>query len=228
MLSVKQRKEQGVSEDMRIPGAWRVTKTSSDDLHPEWKHCIVKDMSFLWGHWYFWWWVPAWVSKPGWIPHLHTSLHVCSGFLRFASCMNPADLLMAKPFWSMYLYTRSIAGTRTWKALCGIMFTLAVWAFQVRRSFAPNWHFYDYYSHLVGRLIPTSVYPVHNSANLLRQVQVHIRSFNRSILKITVTAVFEAGEDTHLALQMFLVQTHLVSWWTRLHIVFGWSVNFAF
>ena len=119
-------------------------------------------------------------------------------------------------YWNAFLLVRCLQGTSRWKRCIAPVIII------------PNWHFYDYYSHLVCRLRSMSVYPVHNSANLLRQVQVHIRSFNRSILKITVTAVFEAGDDTHLALQMFLVQTHLVSWWTRLHIVFGWSVNFAF
>ena len=42
----------------------------------------------------FWWHIP-WVSKPGWIPHLHALLPECNEFLRFTSGAKPADLLMA-------------------------------------------------------------------------------------------------------------------------------------
>ena len=42
----------------------------------------------------FWWHLP-WVSKPGWIPHLHALLPVCNEFLRFTSGATPADLLVA-------------------------------------------------------------------------------------------------------------------------------------
>ena len=51
--------------------------------------------TFLWGHRVldFWWCLP-WVSKPGWIPHLHVLLPACNGLLRFTSSTTPADLLL--------------------------------------------------------------------------------------------------------------------------------------
>ena len=43
-----------------------------------------------------------WVSKPGWIPHLRAMLPACNEFLRFTSCVTPADCIevsmAAEPF----------------------------------------------------------------------------------------------------------------------------------
>ena len=56
----------------------------------------------------FWWHLP-WVSKPGWIPHLHALLPARNEFLRFSSGATPADCIQvsmaAEPFWSIYLQT---------------------------------------------------------------------------------------------------------------------------
>ena len=51
----------------------------------------------------FWWCLP-WVSKPGWIPHLHASLPGHNGFLRFTSGVTPTDLLAASMAASHILY----------------------------------------------------------------------------------------------------------------------------
>ena len=49
----------------------------------------------------FWRRLP-WVSKPGWIPHLHALLPACNKFLRFTSGATPADYIevsmTAEPF----------------------------------------------------------------------------------------------------------------------------------
>ena len=39
--------------------------------------------------------LPAWVSNPGWIPHLHASSPMHNRCLRFSSGATPADLLTA-------------------------------------------------------------------------------------------------------------------------------------
>ena len=60
-------------------------------------------------------------SEPGGPPHLHASLTMHHGFLRFTSSATPADLLVAsmaaKLFSSPYLQT-TIGGAQDWDLSC--------------------------------------------------------------------------------------------------------------
>ena len=61
---------------------FQICKTARTFFKHFWRTSV-----FLWGHWYFWWYLP-WVSNQGGFSHLCASLPACNGFLRFTSGCN--------------------------------------------------------------------------------------------------------------------------------------------
>ena len=85
------------------------------------------------------WWHPAWVSKPGWIPWLCASSPEFNEFLSFTFGVTPADLLTtsmaAEPFyWSTYLHVCTrIGGSRAQLLVSGTV---------VQKSYRATEHLY--------------------------------------------------------------------------------------
>ena len=65
-------------------------------------------------------WLPGllmcllWVSKPEWMPHLHTSSPVCKGFLRFTSGGTPVDFLAASISGGSMIFLRGVRQLPKW------------------------------------------------------------------------------------------------------------------